>query len=482
MNEKRPRVATLKEAKSLIRLARQITAERAEGRQDWSVISAVESRANFRQTVECFGEGAAHRLRDFHQGRIGHIDDLAAALSRGWVDMIDVVHDKRLKTTKTLCVSKYLVSFGFYRGDAALTVSSGARAVCVIHPQARVIVDIHLKREDPYAVLDSVLGMIVSEATDIERYLTDDRPQGTGLIAGEGRPSHFVRETLAPLQHLRDQNRLGALWESLDYVIAPVDRTFLPLDEVFEVPAKIRITHLPGRQLNRFIADQNLFVQLLARSEGSPAHIIREPLQRAARDRSTIMNWSPVKRAFETRSDEATVWFCVDVEKSRFTNQDEIFAILVETLNRRHGENFKIIFDGWSPMPYSFNSKDARIQGEIRHFIATQTRKTGVQFSRLNASALTYRDKIRLCEKADFFVGTQGSGAIVPGFIWEKPGILYHNEWGLSLERDIWPPNAIRLVGDNPSITAGHKGKAVNRDLFRIDPEAFRREVEQLLA
>lgn len=481
MNKKSPRVATLREAKNLIRLARQISAERAEGRQDWSVYPAVEGRTNFPQTLERFGQEAAHRLHDFYRNQIGHIDDIAASVSRGWVDVIDVVNDKRLKTTKTLCVSKYLVSFSFYRGDAALAVSSGARTVCIIHPQARVMVDVLLKREDPYAVLDTVIEMIVAQATDIERYLTDDRPQETALIAGEGRPSHFVRETLAPLQYLKDQNRLDDFWKNLDHVIEPVDRTFLPLEEVFDPPANVRITHLPGRQLNRFIAYQNLFVQVLARSEGSPPQIIREPLKEAARNRSTIMNWSTAQKAFETRSDEATVWFCMDVEKGRFVNQEEIFGILVETLSRRHGENFKVIFDGWTPMPYSFNSKDTRIQGEIRQFIQAQVRKTGVKFGRLNASTLTYRDKIRLCEKADFFIGTQGSGTIVPSFIWEKPGILYHNEWGLSLEQNVWPPNAIRLVGDNPSMKGGRQGSALNRDLFHIDPKQFRRELERLL-
>jgi len=176
-------------------------------------------------------------------------------------------------------------------------------------------------------------------------------------------------------------------------------------------------------------------------------------------------------------AERVKVWFAVEVEKGRIQNQGEVFQELLAFLTDRYGEKFRLIVDGWSPMPLTVTGKDRKAANQIRSFLKEEIARSGVKVDTVEAFVLPYRDKLRVCAEVDFFVTMQGGAAIVPSLLRHKPGVTYHNPWGMNSETEVWTERLYKVPADEPYKPGVHNG----RDPFEVDIPAFRRQLEELV-
>lgn len=466
------------QAVSALRKALGARAQEMEaGKKDWIVAPlSLEGGAPSNSSGPMLDPANASKAVRFFNAKGGNTSYVERNIRDGCLTILEPFSACELHTIKTIVFRKYQFFFFAEKAEPVVLACVGSRPTSLIYPVRKTIIQLNNK-ENPYNFISALLATIKPYGAAFYRYLSEDTASKTACIIGDERPTHYLRESLGSLQKLEDSGRLDAFWDQLDYLIIPIDYAFIPADELFPIPPSVKIVYVPLTELNRFIFDRNLFVQRLMRSGHYMTEELRDRIVNFADKDSRALAWSGNARIF-SKPDITTVWFSVEIEKGRIQNQQEVFQSMIGRLAHRLGSNFRLVVDGWSPMPLFVSAKDKKIATQIRSFIRQQTVGAPVEFDVVHVSHLPYRDKIMLCRKSDFFVSMQGAAALVPSGICHKPGITYHNTWGLSSMTEVWPENLHQVKARKETLGPGqHPGRAT----FEVDIEAFETALDALL-
>ncbi|MFN4297764.1 MAG: hypothetical protein ACK4FB_13090 [Brevundimonas sp.] len=395
----------------------------------------------------------------------------------GQLRVFDPINGKILASTKSLIFRKYQLFFFSFKDEPIILGCLGSKPMTLMYPSRRVMIDIVKNKEDPYNFVNAAVRLVRSCGLDFYRHLSVNRPSKTACVVGDERPTHYLLESLGALQKLEETDRLARFWKTLDYLIVPTDYAFIPADELFNVPSSVQVAYVPLADVNRLAIDRNLFVQRFMRSGHNMSESLRKRVVDYADRTSRALEWPDTRKALR-HADHITVWFSVEIEKGRIQNQAEVFHELLSVLTARFDDRFRLIVDGWSPMPLSAAPKDKFIAGKVREFMREQMALAPQPVEVIEAFTLPYRDKLKLCGEADFFVSMQGAAALVPSGLRHKPGVTYHNTWGLSSELEVWTENLRRVT---PRKEVRLDARSGGRDPFEVDISLFRTTVEALI-
>jgi len=459
---------SLQLAKGLHKAFQRLADDIEQGVRDWTALSVVPGTANHAATVQRLGEErCAEAARQFARFS-GHNLNVLKLLARKRVDFLDPLSGKITTSTKSLVFRKY--SFLFFTGASGpgFIMCIGSRPHTVFYLGLKTWVDIRNHNDDHYDVLALCHGTAARLQRGFFRYISEPAPREAACIVGDERPTHFIRESLGGLQDYIDKERMDSFWQSIDYLIVPIDNSFILTDELFDVPAHVKVIYTTMSDLNRVVMAKNLFAYRLMRSGSHMTESLRARIVNYAETASPALEWPEVAK-FTSREGYKTVWFSVEIEKGRLKNQEAVLSALLLTLKENYGNQVQLIIDGWSPSPISINNKDHRIISTIRAFYKKTMKNCGVQFDVIEGFSMSYRDKIKLAGRIDFFVTMHGSAAIVPSLIRQKPGITYHSAWGMTIDHEVWVPTLYRArTHDQKTSTAARHWAP-----FEVDIPAF---------
>ncbi|MFN3815995.1 glycosyltransferase 61 family protein [Brevundimonas sp.] len=463
-------------AKGLHKAFQALVKDMEAGVRDWTALSIVPGTTNHAATLQMLGEQRlAEVVRQFARFP-GHNLSVLKILTRKKVEFLDPLSGKITISTKSLIFRKY--SYLFFTGPSGpgFIMCIGSKPYALFYLAKKIWVDIRNHNEDHYAVLSRCHTTAAKLERGFYRYLSEPGAREVGCIVGDERPTHFIRESMGGLQHYIEKGKMDAFWEALDYLIVPIDNSFILTDELFDPPPHVKVIYTNMSDLNRVVMAKNLFVYRLMRSGSHMTDSLRTRLVSYAEKASPAEDWPEVSK-LTGREGYRTVWFSVEIEKGRLKNQEAVFSELLLALQDHFGSRVQLIIDGWSPSPIALNTKDYRIISTIRAFYRRAMKKCGVQFSVIESFSMSYREKIKLAAKIDFFVTMHGSAAIVPSLIKQKPGITYHSAWGMTIDHEVWVPTLYRTRTHDQ---AGHPAVG-HWAPFDVDIPAFRDTLDRLI-
>lgn len=463
-------------AKALHKALRDLRVDLEEGARDWTALSLSRASANHEATLAMLGKDrCSEAVRHFARLSGSNLNVLKI-LEKKRLEFFDPLSGKAVIATKSQLFRKY--QFHFFAGPTGpgFVMCIGSRPQTIFYLTRKTWIDIRNHNDDHYAVLKQCMATVARLSRTFYRYLSEPAGAQVACIVGDERPTHFIRESLGGLQDYMDKGQIAAFWNSIDYLIVPGDNSFILTDEIFDVPAHVKVIYAGMNDLNQIIAAKNLFTYRLMRSGSHMSDNLRERLIRYGDETSRSLDWPEVAK---TKAGEGyrTVWFAVEIEKGRLKNQNDVFAALLTTLKDRLGDKVRLIIDGWSPSPICLTKKDERIMASIRQFSREVMKQSGIQFDVIEAFSMSYKDKIKLSGEIDFFVTMHGSAAIVPSLIRQKPGITYHSAWGMTIDHEVWTPTLYRTPTRDQTTQTAIRHWAP----FEVDIPAFRATLNRLI-
>ena len=145
--------------------------------------------------------------------------------------------------------------------------------------------------------------------------------------------------------------------------------------------------------------------------------------------------WKQMIKNFRSLSGNKTLtlWFGISGQKRIWIEQEDFLPALVEQMSPWYS-SFVFIIDGFTEYEDSNHvplrgskatpvSQDLEVVNSIKDKLADYSNVLVVSLV-----GQTYREKIKECQSADFFIANAGAGQLVPHRFCRKPGILHSNE------------------------------------------------------
>jgi hypothetical protein len=238
-----------------------------------------------------------------------------------------------------------------------------------------------------------------------------------GFVVGDRRPGHYLKESLAYLDAAEAeivgfQQRGGLLVLIADWCA---------MDPLAVIPAlgqgEVLTLHsatAPLRLLDLGVDQHRVY--------RTKAHEGPDWLRRR-------LGIAPNGSAPEAVPRRFRVMLSVDAERGRVLNQVEAFRFVLRRLGAAcaaRGLDLEVAWDGWT-VPRQPNERDlavmARIEATVAEIIADPAPRIARQVRIHGRSAFAKVAEIAQC---DLVLTTQGTGALLPSWLLDRPAIVYH--------------------------------------------------------
>ncbi|WP_137177978.1 hypothetical protein [Roseomonas sp. AR75] len=302
-----------------------------------------------------------------------------------------------------------------------------------------------------------VLRILLAEPQRIARFVA----RGTAgtlrpaLVVGDPRPGHYLKESLAYLDAAEAEiiafQRRGGLLVLLSDWCAMDPLAVIPSFAQGEIQ---RMTS-PGAALALVEAGVDAHRVYRNKTHEGPAWLRRR------------FGLSSV--AAPAPSARFRVMLSVDAERGRVLNQVEAFRFALRRLGTaclRRGLALDIVWDGWT-VPGEPNDRDRMVMAKIEAVIAEITQDLGVPVASetrlFGRSAYAKVPEIAPC---DLVITTQGTGALLPSWLLERPTIVYHVAAMVPNRSDLHEPTVVQL--DQRAVIEESEGAAQHGSRFTL--------------
>lgn len=316
----------------------------------------------------------------------------------------------------------------FFEGDSLyVLIQAGRNRVGLFDCLSSTFILFSARGEDAARVhLGTFLRAIYSDAIDFEGYF---RAMAAGtlrraLVIGDARPAHYLSQCLnymgrALVPKLPTFAAMGGV------VVVVTDQCFIDPREVFPQLAELPSIDVTAKQLTGLVLEKGLLCHRYVHmgSRGNFASI-----QAFAREKYKE------REALLTRADEETrvlgVWICLDIERSRFTNQVSALAAALRFLAEFadwQGKALRIFWDGWTVGVNDLTPRDKMIIGKLRQCIQEINQEFSLGDDQVELFTKPLVEKLSLAAGAQIAFATYGTASLITNIIAGIPTVSYHS-------------------------------------------------------
>jgi hypothetical protein len=245
---------------------------------------------------------------------------------------------------------------------------------------------------------------------------------GRVFVVGDNRPGHFIKQSLAYLDRHEDELILPFLGRGGRLVLIP---DWCAMDPLPLFPSLAGMDHLvlgsegASEKLLDLGLDAHRVYRFTTHKEPS---WLRRRFAALARGETDARLCVPPGRRFK-------VLISLDAERQRIVNQVEAFRFVLRKLGAAcvaDGSALDVVWDGWT-MPGVPNERDRTVLARIEALIGQITEDLGVSLRRqVRVFDRSAAEKIPETGDCDLVLVTQGTGAVVPCWLLQRPTITYH--------------------------------------------------------
>jgi hypothetical protein len=326
---------------------------------------------------------------------------------------------------------------------------------------------------DHRAALTRMLGFLLPRPLPLARWLARAlrgalRP---AFVVGDMRPGHFLKESLAYLD-AREAALLGFL-DRGGLLVLIAD--WCAMDPLAVLPSLRRGDALllrSARAAERCL-DLGLDAHRVFRTKSHPdAGWLRRRLGVAA----------PASDPSRFR-----VLLSVDAERGRVLNQVEAFRFVLRRLRaacRARGMALDVVWDGWT-VPHLPGERDLAVMAKIEAAIATITADPeAAPDTETRIFGRSFAAKVPDIAGCDLAIATQGTAALLPSWLLERPTIVYHVASQIPNRSDLAEHSVIQLdqravIEERPDAAAAH-GLRFSLALWGVEDALVRAVGERL--
>lgn len=363
------------------------------------------------EDLKAYRSGAwGDHLRDFH----------AAYLAGGKRRLHSPLHGGMVRVLGEVMLDASQVYLALHEGELCFFVFVGRIPQAVYYPARDLFLVLHafpLNHPDRLMrLLKLLLGHPLPFARFLARALRGElRP---AFVLGDARPGHFVKESLGYLDWAEAE---VAAFLARDGLLALVT-DWCAMDPLDLFPALHRADILMVNSARAGLR----FLEM-----GIDAHRV---IRTKGRNGS---GWLRRRVGLDVASPGAAprdparfrVMISLDAERQRILNQVEAFRFVLRRLGTAcaaAGLALEVVWDGWT-MSHVPNEKDRVVLARIEALVAKITDGAGVTIAAQHrVFGRSFTGKLPEIAPCDLVLVTQGTGALMPSWLLERPTIVYH--------------------------------------------------------
>jgi hypothetical protein len=362
------------------------------------------------EDVKAYRSGAwGDHLRDFH----------AAYLAGGKRRLHSPVHGGMVRVLGEIMLDATQVYLALHGGELFFFVFVGRIPQGVYYPARDLFVVLHTHPLNHPDTLTRLLKLLLAHPLPMARFLAralrgELRP---AFVLGDVRPGHFVKESLGYLDWAEAE---VAAFLARDGLLALVP-DWCAMDPLDLFPALRRADILMVNSARAGLR----FVEM-----GIDAHRVIRTKGRVGsgwlRRRIGLGDAAPAAPRDAARF---RVMISLDAERQRILNQVEAFRFVLRRLGTAcagAGLALEVVWDGWT-MSHVPNEKDRVVLARIEALVAEITGGAGVAIAAQHrVFGRSFTAKLPEIAPCDLVLVTQGTGALMPSWLLERPTIVYH--------------------------------------------------------
>ncbi len=291
------------------------------------------------------------------------------------------------------------------------------------------------------------------------------------FVVGDMRPGHYLKESLAYLD-AREAALLGFLDRG---GLLALITDWCAMDPLAVLPSLRRgdVLLLRSARAAERCLDLGLDAHRVFRTKSHPdAGWLRRRLGVTARQ--------PDPARFR-------LLLAVDAERGRVLNQVEAFQFVLRRLRaacRARGMALDVVWDGWT-VPNLPGERDLAVMAKIEAAIAAITAgPEAAPDAEIRIFGRSFAAKVPEIAGCDLAIATQGTAALLPSWLLERPTIVYHVASQVPNRSDLAEDTVIQLdqravIEENPDAAAAH-GLRFSLALWGLDDALVRAVGERL--
>ncbi|PWS35116.1 hypothetical protein DFH01_22620 [Falsiroseomonas bella] len=310
---------------------------------------------------------------------------------------------------------------------------------------------------DPRNATWRVLRLLLPEPQRVARFVARALAGALrlALVVGDPRPGHYLKESLAYLDAAEADiigfRRRGGLLVLLE--------DWCAMDPLAVIPT---LAEGPVQRL------QSTGAALALLDAGVDAHRVYR-FKTAEGPGWLRRRFGLSALADPARGGRFRLMLSVDAERARLLNQAEVFRFVLRRLGAAcaaRGLAMEVAWDGWT-ISGEPTEKDRMVMARIEAAIAAIKQDLGVAIaSEIRLFGRSAYEKVAEIAPCDLVLTTQGTGALLPSWLLERPTIVYHVAAMVPNRSDLHEPTVVQL--DQRAVIEEAEGDAQHGSRFTL--------------
>lgn len=326
------------------------------------------------------------------------------------------VHHRQLPITAEVVCGPHQAYLAEADGDLVIFLFIGRSPECVYYPRDNLVLGLAARPlVPPDAPLRSFLPLLLSHPEGFARLIERGRSGNLAraFVLGDPRPGHFIKESLAYLDVAEAE--LRQFIGSGGTVVIIEDWCAMDPVAIFPWLTEGRLLRVPSRQAPARLMDLDLDAHRVFRYR---THEHGAWL----RDRAGVQERFAPDGRFR-------VMISLDAERERVINQVDLFRFVLCRLVqicRPHGLAVEVVWDGWT-VSGEASERDREVMARIETLIvAILDGLPSPVGSGTRIFGRAAHEKIAEIARCDLVFVTQGTGALLPSWLLNRPTVVYN--------------------------------------------------------
>lgn len=339
------------------------------------------------------------------------------------------LHDSEKPILGGLLLRRFQVLVCCDESELFFLLMLGRISYAVYYPKKNLFVNLNAYMEDNKGILNLLLTWFLNSSREFAAWvmLAKSGRLKRAFIIGDNRPGHYIKESLAYID--RELDALILPFVNKGGLIAIVqDWCFIDSLSIFPELNSASLLFLKSKDAAANLLALALDVHRVYRyATHKDSAWLRHRLERSG-VRKKNQQYLLKNDIDASEPDRFRVLISVDSEKNRIANQIEVFQFVLRKLGwacRQINLRLEVIWDGWT-VAHEPNQKDIDVIDNIQRVTAEILSGIDYKIFETKIFGLSAEAKIPFVEGCDLVMVTQGTGAVIPCWLLQRPTITYH--------------------------------------------------------
>ncbi|MGZ8216584.1 hypothetical protein [Methylomagnum sp.] len=370
------------------------------------------------------------------------------------------LHDRELLILGGVLQHRFQILICCDESELSFLFLLGKNAYGIYYPSKNLFLNLDVYMEKNEGVLNAFLTWFLTRPREFAAWVTLARSGRLwrAFIIGDNRPGHYIRQSLAYIDKNLDDLILPFIGKG--GLIAIVrDWCFMdPLTILPELNAA-NLLLLTSKDAAESMLGLGLDVHRVYRhSTYKDSEWLRHRLEMSRLRELDKRRRLQVNEARPDKHHRFKLLISIDSEKQRVLNQVEVFRFVLQKLGlacREHGLQLEVVWDGWT-VAHDISPKDIQVIDNIERIIVDILHDFDMPLSQVQIYGRSAEAKIDEVQDCDLVIVTQGTGAVIPCWLLQRPTIIYHVAGAVSDrscldERYVYDINSGAILPDSDS-------------------------------